>query len=120
MTLKIAGAQSSNDSFAGFTEQLENEKLLANSAAENEAAINYLVNNPTSIINPSDSASDNKKTVGDFLRKVSAEQPFDDGDLSKKKSEFLLISKSQLIKQPFPITIMRRGGRSFKKPATEC
>lgn len=86
MTLKIGNSQSSNDSSVSFIELVEKENLLTNSAAENEAAINHLANNnPTTKINPSNSASDDKKTVGDFLRKVNAEQPFDDGNLSKKE-----------------------------------
>ena len=97
MTLKIGNSQSSNNpSVSNPAEKSEKEKLLSNSAAENEAAIAYLANrNPTSPVNFSNTNDDGKITAADFLRKVKTEQPFDGETLSKKPVRvFIDVKKS--------------------------
>lgn len=90
MTFKIGDLQSSTFSLTENNQKSENEKLLSNSVAENEAAINYLANsNPTVKINNPINDGDDKKTVADFLRKVVAEQPLDEKTAGKKIRVFI-------------------------------
>lgn len=97
MTLKIGSSQSSNNqSVSNPAEKIEKEKLSSNSAAENEAAIDYLANkNPAPPVNLSNTDGDGKITASDFLRKVKSEQPFDGETLSKKQVRvFIDVKKS--------------------------
>lgn len=90
MTIRIGNSQSANIETTNLQAQ-KKEKKLTNTAAENEAAINYLANNnPTNRSAELSKPSDEKTTVGDFLRKVKTEQPFDENILSKKEVKVII------------------------------